>query len=255
MGCSPARMNPSYENPYIEFTTNSQKLPPSVLEGFGTVLQSIKKNPAESRSPRRCIAPKNSKVEKDKKSSSSSSELAPQGSMYSNFLDVPNPNEISKRFMGLRGNKSAEFLKSISRSLKMPLRAVTPQMDRNSDMSRGFPEPEDDEMKDSTEYENMLKNKATLEKEQQEEEKILMSARKFLESTSRDQIKLQDVAATEELLGIQRINSSKTNFVSYSETPHLSDNHKIISKTSRKSIANSVHKNFEWYQGKQKSMK
>lgn len=253
MGCSPARMNPSYENPYIEFTTNSQKLPPSVLEGFGTVLQSIK-NPIECRNPRRCIAPKNSKVEEDE-SSSKSSELAPQGSMYNNFLDVPSPNGISKRFMGLRSNKSAEFMKSISRSLKMPLRAVTPQMDRNDDMGRGFPEPVDDEMKDSTDYENMLKNKATLEKEQQEEEKILTSARKFLESTSRDQIKLQDVAATEELLGIQRINSNKTNFISYNETPHLSDKHKFISKTSNKSIANSVHKNFEWYQGKHKSMK
>jgi hypothetical protein len=161
MGCSPARMNPSYENPYIEFTTNSQKLPPSVLEGFGTVLQSIK-NPIECRNPRRCIAPKNSKVEEDE-SSSKSSELAPQGSMYNNFLDVPSPNGISKRFMGLRSNKSAEFMKSISRSLKMPLRAVTPQMGRNDDMGRGFPEPVDDEMKDSTDYENMLKNKATLE--------------------------------------------------------------------------------------------
>ncbi|OMJ88937.1 hypothetical protein SteCoe_9046 [Stentor coeruleus] len=252
MGCSPARMNPSYENPYIEFTTNSTKLPPSVLEGFGTVLQCIN-NPVKSRSPRRCMSPKNSKIEDNDKSSSSSSESAPQGSIYGNLLDIPSPSGISKRFMGLRGNKSAEFLKSISKSLKMPLRAVTPQIDRITDTGRGFPEPVDDDIKESTEYENMLKNKATLEKEQEEEEKIIMSARKFLESTSRDQIKLQDVAATEEALGIQRINSNNTKFISYSEAVQLPNNQKFFSKTQKpklESLANSVHKNFEIHQGK-----
>ncbi|OMJ69127.1 hypothetical protein SteCoe_33224 [Stentor coeruleus] len=255
MGCSPPRINPSYENPYIEYTTNSQKLPPSVLEGFGTVLQCIK-NPIKSRSPRYCLSPKNSKVEEDFKSSNSFSELAHQGLMHGTLLDTPSSNEISKRFMGLHSNKSAEFLKSISRSLKIPLRAVTPQIDRITDIGRGFPELVDNETKEISDYENTLKKKAKLEKEQQEEDKLLISARKFLESTRREQIKLQDVAATEEALGIQRINSNNTNFISYSETVHLPGNQKIFSKnqiTKHKSLANSVNENFEWY--KRKNMK